>query len=167
MSASKLQPPESYSTEEIQEILYLAITRSTDKEELSRQQLWEIAAELDIDIQLIQEAEQDWLNQKQVGKKKQEFNLYRKGQLQYKVVRYLIVNVFLFSLNILSAGHLTWSLYILFGWGLKLSLETWKTLQTGGEAYERAFQNWKIKNEVKQSLTTLWTRLKAFWQSTE
>ena len=161
---SKLQPPESYSTEEIQQILYIAITKSSESGELSRQQLWDIAAELDIDTKLIQQAEQDWLSQKIVNKKKQEFNLYRRQRLKYRGVRYLIINTFILSLNFLMVGNVSFSLYILLIWGLGLCLETWKTMQIGGTEYERAFQRWNIKNEVKHSLTTFWGNLKALWQ---
>jgi len=161
---SKLPPPESYSTEEIQQILYLAITKSTETKELSRKHLWEIAAELDIDTQIVLQAEQDWLNQKIVSKKKQEFNLYRQGKLKNQGVRYLIINGFIFSINLISAGAFTWVFYLSLAWGLALSLETWKTTQTEGDEYERDFQHWKLKNEVKQSLTTLWGKIRVFLQ---
>ncbi|MEO1690707.1 MAG: hypothetical protein AAFR63_04135, partial [Cyanobacteria bacterium J06631_6] len=53
--------PDSYSQEDIQEILQIAIANHHTEEELSRQQLWEIAAELDIDASTIQAAEKGWL----------------------------------------------------------------------------------------------------------
>ncbi len=68
MSASDVQPPKSYRKEEVQEILNLAIARKTEIEELSRAQLWEIAAELDIDIDSLQLAEQDWYYKNNVTK---------------------------------------------------------------------------------------------------
>ena len=70
MSASEVQPPQSYRKEEVQEILHLAIARKTEVEELSRTHLWEIAAELDIDADVLQVAENDWLLQKQRQEKK-------------------------------------------------------------------------------------------------
>ncbi len=96
MSASDVQPPESYSKEEIQEILHLAIARKTEVAELSRTQLWEIAAELDIDPESLQIAEQDWLSQQQHQQKQKEFDQYRREQLKQKTVRYLIINGFFF-----------------------------------------------------------------------
>ena len=164
MSDLDLQPPQSYSQEEVQQILYLAITRKADQGELSREQLWEIAAELDIDSESIQAAEEDWLNNRLLDRKRQEFDRYRRDQLKQKAIRYLIVNTFLVSLDLLTAGILSWSKFVLIIWGLGLSLETWKTFQTKGEVYEQAFQSWNLKNEVKQSLTSLWNKLKQAWQ---
>ncbi|MGH2412129.1 MAG: 2TM domain-containing protein, partial [Microcystaceae cyanobacterium] len=113
MPDSEGQLPQSYSPEEIQQILHLAIARQPYPGELSREQLWEIAAELEIDQQSLQAAELDWLNQKALDKKRQEFDRYRQHRFRQKTVKYVIVNIFLVSLNIISAGAITWSLYIL------------------------------------------------------
>ena len=164
MSASDWQPtPLSYSQEAVQEILYLAITRKSDQGELSREQLWEIAAELNIDNDSLVAAEQDWLNHQSLARKHQEFNRYRQEQFRQKVIRYLIVNGFLVVIDLLAAGTLTWSRFILLIWGLVLALDAWKTWQTQGESYEQAFQRWNLKNEMKQSLTSLWNRMRKTW----
>lgn len=165
MSASDVQPPESYSKEEIQEILHLAIARKTEVAELSRTQLWEIAAELDIDPESLQIAEQDWLSQQQHQQKQKEFDQYRREQLKQKAVRYLIINGFLVVINFLAIGTLSWSLYVLLLLGLPLALDTWKTFQSEGEAYEKAFQRWYVKKEMKESISTLWNRIKKAWLS--
>ena len=165
MSASEVQPPESYSKEEIQEILHLAIARKTEVAELSRTQLWEIAAELDIDPESLQIAEQDWLSQQQHQQKQKEFDQYRREQLKQKTVRYLIINGFLMVINFLAIGTLSWSLYVLLLLGLPLALDTWKTFQSEGEAYEKAFQRWYVKKEMKESISTLWNRIKKAWLS--
>lgn len=165
MSASDVQPPESYRKEDIQEILHLAITRKTEVEELSRSQLWEIAAELDIDPESIQIAEQDWLSQKKRQLKRHEFDQYRREQLKQKTVKYVIINGFLMLINVLAVGALSWSLYVLLLLGLPLTLDTWKTLQTEGDAYEKAFQRWYVKKEMKESISTLWNRIKQAWLS--
>ena len=165
MSASELQPPQTYTQEDVQQILHLAIAKKTDQGELSREQLWEIAAELEIDSESLQLAEQDWLNNRFLDKKRQEFNLYRREILTQKTIRYAIVNAFLITLDFISGGALSWSIYIFLIWGLGLSLDTWKTLQTKGEAYESAFQKWNLKNEMKQSITSIWNWLKQAWQN--
>lgn len=168
MSASDLQPPQSYSQEDVQQILQLAIARQsqqTDLAELSREQLWEIAVELDIAPSCLQAAEQDWLNQKILDEKRAAFELHRRQRLKNKAIRYLIINTFLVLLNLAGAGTLSWSLYVLLGWGLFLVLEGWKTLQTQGEDYEQAFQRWYMRQETKRFLENLWDRLKKAWQS--
>ena len=142
MPDTPLQYPESYSHEDVQQILSLAIARHDDDEKLTRQQLWEIASELDIDLASIQAAETDWLEQKAIDRKRHAFNLHRRQKFKQRLVRYSIVNIFLVSLNLIAAGTLTWSLYILLFWGLGLTLNGWKAYQSEGDDYERAFQRW-------------------------
>lgn len=160
-----MQYPESYSTEDIQQILQVAIARRENKDELSREQLWEIASELDIDRAAIQNAERDWLEQKEIALKRQDFNLYRRQRFQQKLTKYLIINTFFVSFNLLVAGVLSWSLYIMLFWGLALALNGWKAYQTQGEDYERAFQRWSFQNEVRQTFVTLWDKLQKSWQT--
>lgn len=157
--------PESYSPEDLQQILYLAIARQGNQEELSREQLWEIADELDIDKNTLQAAERDWFQGKVVHQKRQAFDVYRRNRLKQKITKYLIVNTFLVSLNIVAVGTMTWSLYILLFWGLGVALNAWKTFQSQGEEYERAFQRWDFQNQVKQTVTTFWDKLQQAWQA--
>ena len=165
MSTSNVQPPESYSQNDVQEILYLAITRTADGSELSRTQLWEIATELDIDPDSLRAAERDWLNSKIIERKRQEFDCYRQERLKQKAVRYAIISGFFLMINFLSSRTLSWSLYTLLLLGLPLSLDTWKAFQTEGEAYEQAFQRWSLKKQMKESLSGLWNKLKKTWKS--
>ena len=156
--------PESYSQDDIQQILYLAIAAKDDEEQLTRKQLVEIAAELDIDSSTLEIAEKQWLEQKAIDSKRRAFDLHRRQKFKQKSTKYIIVNIFLVSLNLMSAGTLSWSLYILVFWGLGLVLSGWKTFQSQGDEYERAFQRWRFQNEVKRTVTTIWTRLQQKWQ---
>ena len=158
------QYPDSYSQEDIQQILQLAIAHHHTEEELSRQQLWEIASELDIDRATIQTAEKDWIERKAIDCQRQAFDLYRREKFKQKLTKYAIVNTFLVSLNFVAAGAITWSLYVLLFWGLGVVLNGWKAYQSQGEEYERAFQRWSFQNEVKQTVATVWTRLQEAWQ---
>ena len=155
----------SYSPEDIQQILQLAIASHHTDEELTREQLWEIASELDIKNSTIVAAERDWLAQKAVNRQRQAFDLYRRQKFQQKLIKYAIVNTFLVSFNFLVAGILSWSLYILLFWGLGVALSGWKAYLSKGEEYEKAFQRWNFQNEVKQTVATVWTRLQQVWQA--
>ncbi len=165
MSASELSTPSSYNQEQLQQILQLAITRQADREEFSREELWEIATELEIPLECMQKAEQDWLSQQLIDQRRQTFNLYRKEKLQQKVAKYAIINVFLVSLNSISSSHLSWSVYTLLISGMFLSLSAWRTYQSKGEAYEQDFLKWERKRQLKQSVQTLWQMLQRAWQS--
>ena len=74
----------SYTQEDIQQILQLAIARQTDDKdkEFSYQQLLEIASELDIPPESLQLAEREWLEQQVEIQKRQEFNVYRVGSFK-------------------------------------------------------------------------------------
>lgn len=164
ISPNSVQLPDIYSQEDVQHILQIAIAKKDDRGELTRSQLWEIATELEIDRESLMAAESEWLNQRQIDAKKEEFDSYRREQLRQKVEQYLIINSFLMAIDLLAVHALTWSLYAALILGLPLTLQTWRTLQTKGKSYELAFQRWNLKNEVKQSLSLLWQRFQRVWQ---
>ncbi|MGB5635970.1 MAG: 2TM domain-containing protein [Waterburya sp.] len=157
--------PDSYSQEDIQQILQLAIANHYTEEELSREQLWEIAAELDISNASIQAAERNWLEQKVIDRQRHAFDLHRRQKFKQKFTKYAIVNTFFVSFNLITAGTLSWSLYILLFWGLGIALSGWKAYQSKGEEYEKAFQRWSFQNEVKKTVANVWTRLQQAWQA--
>lgn len=165
MSDITPQYPDSYSPEDIQQILQLAIARYHTEEELTRQQLWEIASELDISNASIQSAEREWLERKAIDRQRQAFNLHRRQKFKQKLTKFTIINTFLLAFNLVAAGTLSWSLYILLFWGLAVALNGWKAYQSQGEAYEREFQRWSFQNEVKQTVATVWTKLQKAWQT--
>jgi 2TM domain len=157
--------PDSYSQEDIQAILHLAIANHPTDEELSRQQLWEIAAELDISNSMIQAAEKSWLEQRAIDRRRSAFNLVRRQKFQGKLAKYAIFNTFFVIVNLSFAGTLSWSLYILLFWGLGVALSGWKAYQSSGEEYERAFQRWSFQNDVKETVATVWTKVQRSWQT--
>lgn len=155
----------SYHQEDIQQILQIAIARQAHKGEFSREQLLEIAAELEISAESLEAAEREWLAQQGELQKRQAFNIHRRRKLQKRFGNYAIVNTFLVLLNLVSAAELSWSLYILLFWGLGLGLNTWNTYLSKGEDYERAFQKWYLKQQVRQSFSTLLNKWLKAWQT--
>ena len=144
----------SYSQEDIQQILSIAIARQADDSEFSYQQLLEIAEELEITPESLQQSEIDWRSQNTIVRQQQKFDLYRRHKLQKKFGNYAIANSFLVLLDLLNSGGLYWSLYIVLIWGLKVGLDSWNTYYSNSEEYERAFQKWSGRNQLKQSVTT-------------
>ena len=165
MSASPTQVTKTYNTEDLQQILQLAIARQAYQGEFTQEQLLEIAAELEISADCLQAAQQDWLDYKVEEKKRQEFNAYRKGRLKHKLGKYLIVNTFLVALNSISAATLSWSLYILLFWGVWIALDAWKNYQLQGEEYEQAFRQWERKHQLKHSLGIIWDKFQKAMQA--
>ena len=150
----------SYSQEDIQQILSIAIARQSDDTEFSYQQLLEIAEELEITPEALQQSEIDWQSQNTIVRQKQTFDLFRRHKLQKKVGNYAIANSFLVALDLLQGDGLSWALYVLLIWGLKVGLDSWNTYYFSGDDYERAFQRWSGRNQLKQSVTTFLGDLK-------
>lgn len=159
MSVFESKITRSYHQEDIQQILNLAIARQASSGEFSHQQLVEIASELGISAETLQAAEQEWLLQQQQWQQHREFNAYRRRQLQKRFGKFAIVNSFLVGLNLLSAGEVSWSLYVLLFWGLGLGLDAWNTYQLHGEDYERAFQKWYRRHQLTNFTRLISTRI--------
>jgi 2TM domain len=163
MPVSNTKITRSYSQEEIQQILQLAIARQTYEGEFTHEQLLEIAAELEISPATLQAAEQDWLAQQGELQQRQAFNNYRYGKLKKRFGNFVIFNSFFVLLNFIGSGGLTWSLYLLLISGLGLVLTTWNTYQSNGEEYERAFQQWYRQHRLKESINGLFNKLLKAW----
>ena len=149
----------SYSQEDVQQILQLAIARQVDDndQEFSYQQILEIATELQISPDILQQAERDWLGKQNEVEQRQAFNLYRQSKFKKRLGNYAIINVFFLAMDLISGG-LSWSLYILLACGLAIALDIWNTFQTKGEDYEIAFQRWNRNHQIKQTINTVLNR---------
>ncbi|MEG4506963.1 2TM domain-containing protein [Microcoleus sp. F6_B4] len=165
MATHETQISQVYGSEDAQGILQLAIARRQDEGELSRVQLFEIAAELGISEQDILAAEQQWLATRGEVQEKLVFNTYRRRKLQKNVTKYGIINTFLVLFNLAGSHELSWSLFILLTWGLGLSLNAWNVYQTEGEDYEQAFQRWRLKKQVGESIGTAADKFMKWLQS--
>ncbi|BAY49138.1 hypothetical protein SAMD00079811_67670 [Scytonema sp. HK-05] len=166
MAAFETRLTRTYSQEDIQQILHLAIARQADDKdkEFSYEQLLEIAAELEISPETLKQAERDWLEQLGEIQQRQAFNAHRQGRFKKRFGNYAIVNAFLLSLDLLSGGGLSWSLYILLCCGLAAGLDGWNTFQTKGEEYELAFHRWRRQHQVKKFFNTVVNKWLKAWQ---
>ncbi|MBE9255964.1 MULTISPECIES: 2TM domain-containing protein [Nostocales] len=146
----------SYSQEDVQQILQLAIARQVDDndQEFSYQQILEIATELQISPDILQQAERDWLGKQNEVEQRKAFNLYRQSKFKKRLGNYAIINIFFIGMDLISGG-ISWSLYILLACGLAISLDIWNTFQTKGEDYEIAFQRWNRNHQIKQTINTV------------
>jgi hypothetical protein len=152
---------EIYRQEDAQQILNLAIARQTEASELSRVQLYEIAAELNISPADLEAAEQEWLTHQDELSEKRIFDQYRHGKFRQSLAKYLIVNAALVLLDLFTGGgfRLSWSLYIVLFWGVAVALEAWQTYQLSPEDYENAFRRWRQRRQLKRSVSSFVNRL--------
>jgi hypothetical protein len=165
MTAFDTKTSNSYSQEDVQQILHLAIARHADdkNKEFSYEQLQEIAAELDISPESLRLAEREWLAQQGEFQQRQTFNIYRQDRFKKRLRNYIIINGVLLLVNLIASGGLSWSLYILLFWGLAVVLDGLNAYQTKGEDYESAFQRWHRKHQVKQLFNKAVNRWLKMW----
>jgi hypothetical protein len=161
MNSSESALTRSYSQEDVQQILNIALAQHPDAgTELSYAQLLEIADELRIPAATIEQAQSKWLVQQSSANKLQEFDAHRQSKFQDKLGKYLITNACLVGLNFLTGFGAPWSLYIAICWGMGVGLDAWKLFfQRQGQAYDRAFQSWERKQKIQKSITGLIDKL--------
>ena len=161
MNSSEQALTRSYTQEDVQQILNIALAQHPDADtELSYAQLSEIAEELRIEPSTLKLAETKWLTQQGTSAKLQEFNNYRRSKLEAKFGKYAITNTCLVAINFLTGFGIPWSLYVLIFWGMGVGLDAWKLFyQRQGQAYDRAFGNWQRKQKIHKSITGLIDKL--------
>ncbi|MEM1393529.1 MAG: 2TM domain-containing protein [Cyanobacteria bacterium P01_D01_bin.116] len=109
----------TYSSDDVQKILQLAMTRKQE-ESFSGKQLSEMAAELGISSELIETVEQEWLTQTKANEEQQvRREILRRG-FKTHLISFVAVNIFLVILNLTTTPRDFWAIYPLSGWGLGL-----------------------------------------------
>ncbi|MFG6101500.1 2TM domain-containing protein [Leptothoe sp. EHU-05/26/07-4] len=111
---------EGYSAEQVQQILVTAMGQRQE-DGFSRSQLIEMATDLGISPEVLQQAEQT-LQQVPVPKQSVSMQASKRQKFQQSLKTYAVVNAFLLALNVTLSGTITWAIYPLLGWGLGLLL---------------------------------------------
>jgi 2TM domain len=157
MTAFEPNSIRSYSQEEVQQILQLAIAShaANQNREFSYNELLEIAAELEISPDSLKLAERDWQEQQSEVQRRQVFQLYRQNRFKKRLGNYVIVNVFFIFLDVLTGGTFSWWRFILPFSGLLVGLDIWNSFQIKGEEYEKAYQSWNRKHQIKQTINSV------------
>jgi len=152
-----------YSQEEVHEILELAIARQAEnagQTELTRTQLLEIAEDMGISTTELAVAERDWEIHKGESHERQAFEKFRRDRFRRKLVRYLIINGFLFGISTIFLHGPTGPLLVVaLLWGMFLSLDAWNTYLEKGDRYEAAFQKWRRRKLWRRTINNFMERL--------
>ncbi|MEL6458992.1 MAG: 2TM domain-containing protein [Cyanobacteria bacterium J06621_15] len=115
----------TYSSDDVQKILQLAMTRKQE-ESFSEKQLSEMAAELGISSELLKTAEQEYLTQTKANKEKEARRETLRGGFKAHLISFVAVNTFLVILNLTTTPRDFWAIYPLSGWGLGLFMHRLK-----------------------------------------
>lgn len=110
---------ETYSNEAVQEILREATTIQKDNE-ISQQQLQDIAAEVGISAQTLEKAKQAYLQKKEASQKQAK---RRSKFIRFHLMPYVAVSIFLILLNLVTTPRYFWSVYPILGWGLGVTID--------------------------------------------
>lgn len=147
-----------YASEEAQQILQIAIAKETESGELTRSQLAEIATELNIAPETLWSAEREWIALKSASAQQLTFNQQKRQKFQHHLIRYGIVNGFLLLLNLLAGGYGV-AAFVALVWGIVMALHGWRAYQTSGYRYQKDFEQWQRRQQVKQSMNSFFNRL--------
>lgn len=115
------QTQATYSAEAVQQILQKAMTYR-DRGQFDDTQLLEMAAELGVSDELLQQATQEWQIEAQQREIEDQKKRDRRRRFRSEVATYAGVNTLLIAINIATAGAITWAIYPLLGWGAGLLL---------------------------------------------
>jgi 2TM domain len=156
MKASDVTAISTYTQDDLQQILHLALTKQSSNGdiEFSHQQLVEIAEEMNIGLDMLQSAKQEWLVSQNSSQQRTEFDQHRLQKFKKGLGNYAIVNFFLVGINVLALGGpgFLWSLYILGFWGMGIALKGWSLYHLTGEDYDRKLQKWQSNRKIRQSV---------------
>jgi 2TM domain len=120
----------SYHSEDVQEILQLAMARKAEGREFSRQQLWEMGAELGIAPEAIAQAEKLWMQESEKQQTQQTLNNQRLRKFQTHLFFYVAINTFLVIIDLMTGNGLDWAFWPILGWGLGLLFDAFNTYQS-------------------------------------
>ena len=150
-TSNEVESREVYRSEDAQAILQIAIAQQTEDGELTRTQLLEIAQELGISSMTLTQAEQAWQLQRLEKDDLQAFSEFQRQRFQSHLIRFVVLNVVLLLVNVMTTGNLSWALYILLFWGAALGLQAWHTLQPNNHRYRQEFEKWRRRQKFKKS----------------
>lgn len=134
----------SYDSEDVQEILQIALTRKQETE-FSREELVEMASDLGISSNMLETTEQKWLAQQEEEGSRRTFNTFRRRAFWAHFVSFLAVNFCLILLNLITSPSYFWAIFPVLGWGLGLFFHWWSVYQSKTEDYEIALQKWRAE----------------------
>jgi hypothetical protein len=139
-----------YTASDIQTILERALARQ-HQNEFSEVQLLEMAQEMGISSETLDQAKLDWFDECQDAELRQSFDQKQRRSFKSHLITYAIVNTFLVGLNIAIPESHPWSLYSLLGWGMGVMLDAAATFKwIDHDDYEQAFKQWKKKRKRLQ-----------------
>ncbi len=130
------QSGEMYTVEEVESILRRALRRKRDSGEITYEELVETARELGIAPGELERAINEQRTTGEYESACEEWKLRRKRKFYDHLRAYLIVNGFLFLLDIMVSGG-SWFYFCLLGWGIGLAFDAANAFNPDPKVIER------------------------------
>lgn len=137
-----------YRVEEVESILRRALRRRRDSGEITYEELVETARELGISHSELERAIQEESRVGALEAAGEEWKIRRKRKFYGHLRSYLIVNAFLFFVDILTSGG-SWFYFVLLGWGMGLAFDAASAFNPDPREVERGARKMLRKQQVK------------------
>jgi len=138
-----------YSEQEAEEILRLA-SQSTG-EGISRERLLRMAEELGISPEAVASAADTVRTQRTELAERREFVTAQRRAFFSHLVSYIVVNLGLVAINLVTQHRITWAIWPILGWGIGIAAQASQTFFQGSEGNEQEFQKWRAARASGQS----------------
>lgn len=138
-----------YEEDEAEQILRLAASFSSPTGAMSRERLLATAAELGISPEAVDLAEQQYSRQRTDVAERAEFDAIQRREFYGHLASYVIVNVFLVAVNLVTDASYFWAMWPILGWGLGIAFHVVETFFKSSESYREEFEKWQAKRNKR------------------
>lgn len=148
-----------YSEEAARDILKRAVDMQVQERDFTETQLREMAEELGISETVLARAQQSWLAERETTEvrsatiaEQRAFEAEQRSDLQTHIGVFVLVNTFLFLLNLLTGPGTWWFIYPFLSWGLGLAIHVWTHRLKMQNLDEEEFLKWRAKRQIKRKI---------------
>ena len=134
-----------YEEEEAEQILRLAASLTLPASAMSRERLLATAAELGIEPEAVEMAERQLAAQGAELADRAEFDALQRRDFYGHLLSYVLVNMFLVVINLVTVPSYFWAIWPILGWGLGLAFHGVETFFRNSESYRKEFEKWQSK----------------------
>lgn len=135
-----------YTQEEVNAILRRAVKRQPLGDEMTREQMQAIAAEVGVSPDALDRAEAEWRQEMSARSLRGLFDAERRAEFRKHALSYAVLSLFLLGINLFATPHFFWVVFPILAFALGLFYDCLESFQTGPDA-DRAYERWLEKRE--------------------
>lgn len=133
--------------QKVEEILRRAIAIDATLGDSLHKTLKQTADELGISDAALEQAQREWEEQEAERKELHEFVLHQRSDWLQHVVTYLVVCGFLAFLDFRNDQQMSWSWWVILGWGFGVAFHTLSVFNTKSSTFRREFEAWRRRRQ--------------------